>query len=91
MIKRCKVVLSNPATIVIDYDGKLIQFPFQSGVIDWAYVKYDEGIYSITSESQWLSETVYIDNIPLSSDNRQKLLEENNESSHKNSVKKRKK
>ena len=53
MIKLCKVISVNPATIVVSFDGKLIQFPFKFGVKDRVYVKETNETYTIVSKQEY--------------------------------------
>ena len=50
MIMECNVTLQNDRVMVVDYDGKLIQFPASSIKRDKVFVKCENGKFSIVEK-----------------------------------------
>ena len=58
MIKKCKVVLHNKVTIVVDYEGTLVQLPYSAGNFDELFVKKDGSKYVIVSKEDYEKSTL---------------------------------
>lgn len=53
LVKECSVISKNSDVIVVDYNGKNIQFSYDKSISDKAYVKYENGRYSLTSKLEF--------------------------------------
>ena len=73
MIKECKVLLRNQYVMVIEFEGKEIQFPSDHSDFDTVFVKYENGKYSITDK---LEESKPVKIKPISRNKKQKKVTE---------------
>lgn len=72
MIKECKVLLRNQYVMVVEFEGKGIQFPSDHSDFNKVFVKYENGKYSITDK---LEESKPVKIKPISRNKKKKVTE----------------
>jgi len=56
MIKECKILLSNSACAVIDFDGIEVQIPPIKDAHDFVKIKYENGLYQVVEDDAIVEE-----------------------------------
>lgn len=53
LVKECRVILLNNKVAVVLFDDKKVQVPNSELIGNTAYVKYDNGVYSVISKEDF--------------------------------------
>lgn len=53
LIKECDVLQRNSEVIVVNYDGKLVQLPFDNSVSNKVYVMFNNNKYTLSNQTEF--------------------------------------